>query len=314
LSKSEKNTKISIGMPVYNGEPFVRKALDSILAQTFTDFELIISDNASTDSTPNICEEYLKKDHRIHYIRQKKNMGANWNFDFVLQKANTEYFVWAAADNILLPDFLKRNIDVLESQKKTVGCISKIGIDKNYVNPFKTEKKILKIFGLTFRPYNTSPIVGTYEERIRTYLKSFPWQMYYAVYRTDKLRKSFVDEFFAGNDAALVLNILKYGEIQVVNQVLLQSFPSGMSSGGMIQLTRLLGKNFLARIFPCYPLTVWCLKNLGLKIFSKNLDHFIRLNFDGIFLNFVDILQKTKRKFFLKRSNNKSLFIKDRFE
>jgi len=68
--------KVTIGLPVYNGEKFIRKNLDSLLSQSYPYFELIISDNASTDSTSSICKEYEKKDKRIRYIRQKKNMGA----------------------------------------------------------------------------------------------------------------------------------------------------------------------------------------------------------------------------------------------
>ena len=91
--------QVSIGMPVYNGEPFIREALDSLLAQTFTDFELIISDNGSTDATEAICREYAEKDMRIRYMRQRENRGAVTNFWFVLNEALGEYFMWAAADD-----------------------------------------------------------------------------------------------------------------------------------------------------------------------------------------------------------------------
>ncbi|MEW6694014.1 MAG: glycosyltransferase [Pseudomonadota bacterium] len=92
--------QVSIGMPVYNGAKFIREALDSLLAQTFTDFELIISDNASTDETEAICREYAAKDKRIHYIRQRENLGATANFKYVLDEAVGEYFMWAAADDV----------------------------------------------------------------------------------------------------------------------------------------------------------------------------------------------------------------------
>lgn len=90
---------VSIGMPIYNGERFIREALDSLLSQTFTDFELIISDNASTDSTEAICRNYVARDSRIRYIRQQKNLGALSNFQFVLNEARGEYFMWAACDD-----------------------------------------------------------------------------------------------------------------------------------------------------------------------------------------------------------------------
>ncbi len=97
---------VGIGMPVYNGEKYLRAALDSLLAQTFTDFELIISDNASTDDTQTICEEYTLRDARIRYFRQPVNKGASWNFRFVLDQSGSEYFMWAAADDWRFPKFI----------------------------------------------------------------------------------------------------------------------------------------------------------------------------------------------------------------
>lgn len=91
--------QVSIGMPVYNGAAYIREALDSLLAQTFKDFELIISDNASTDDTQAICEEYARRDPRIRYVRQGENKGVLANFQFVLDQAKGDYFMWAAADD-----------------------------------------------------------------------------------------------------------------------------------------------------------------------------------------------------------------------
>lgn len=94
------NPKISIGMPVFNGERYIRAALDSLLAQTYMDFELIISDNASTDQTKTICQEYEKDDKRIRYYRQHENIGSTKNFKYVLDMARAEYFMWAAHDDV----------------------------------------------------------------------------------------------------------------------------------------------------------------------------------------------------------------------
>jgi len=292
--KSENNMnangpKISIGIPVYNGEKFIRKCIESVLQQNNRNFELIISDNASTDSTPEICKEFLNKDDRISFVRQDKNMGQNWNFNFLLEKANGEYFVWVAADTFLLPEFIEKNIAVLESQDKAVGCISRIKIDESYNDKYKKEKQILKKIGLVYRPYDTLPITGNYMERIRKYLKHFPWEMFYSVYRTEALRESFVHDFFIGTDASLVLNVLKYGEIQVVDEFLLVSIPVGSSSEGMIQMTHKFAKGNTARIFPYYPLTKWCAKNLGWKIVLANIDHFLRLGLDGLILQIASI-------------------------
>lgn len=106
---------VSIGLPTYLGEKFLRRAIDTLLAQTYTHFELIISDNASTDSTPIICQEYLKKDSRIRYYRQKEASGYVENFYFVLSKARGEYFMWAADDDWRAPEYIQTVVTVLEN-------------------------------------------------------------------------------------------------------------------------------------------------------------------------------------------------------
>lgn len=124
--------KVSIGMPVYNGERFIRKALDSLLAQTFTDFELIISDNASDDDTQSICNEYSKKYPRIKYVRHKKNLGAHWNFNFVTQNAKGKFITWLAHDDILEPMFLEETVQYMSQKPSTVLVASDFGIiDQN---------------------------------------------------------------------------------------------------------------------------------------------------------------------------------------
>ena len=102
-SESEHPT-VSIGLPIYNSEGFIHKKIENLLSQTFTDFELIISDNASTDSSIKICKEFMKKDSRIKLHIQDHNIGQFKNFNFVLEQARGEYFVWTAADDLLRPE------------------------------------------------------------------------------------------------------------------------------------------------------------------------------------------------------------------
>ena len=90
---------VSIGLPVYNGEAFIGEALDSLLDQTHSDFELIISDNASTDATEAICREYVSRDPRVRYIRQAANQGILANYRAVLNEARSGLFMWASADD-----------------------------------------------------------------------------------------------------------------------------------------------------------------------------------------------------------------------
>lgn len=104
---------VTIGLPLYNDARYLSKALDSLLAQSFTDFEILISDNASTDQSPQICAEYAKKDSRIRYVRQERNLGARDNFVFVLHQAGSEFFMWAASDDRWHPDFLQECVIAL---------------------------------------------------------------------------------------------------------------------------------------------------------------------------------------------------------
>jgi glycosyltransferase involved in cell wall biosynthesis len=137
---------VSIGLFVYNGERFIEETLRSILNQTFTDFELIISDNASTDRTGDIAQAYARRDSRIRYHRSEKNMGAGWNARRVYELATGKYFKQAAVDDLLEPDFLRRCVEILE---RDPGCVLVYAatkeIDengafiKNYVTPMRTD-------------------------------------------------------------------------------------------------------------------------------------------------------------------------------
>ena len=98
---------ISIGLPVYNGEVFLEQAVDSILAQTWEDFELIISDNASADQTEEICQDYVRRDQRIRYVRNTENRGAAFNYNQTVALAQGRFFKWAAADDWIAPIFLE---------------------------------------------------------------------------------------------------------------------------------------------------------------------------------------------------------------
>ncbi|HLO86970.1 MAG TPA: glycosyltransferase family 2 protein [Nostocaceae cyanobacterium] len=123
---SNNQPKLSIGLPVYNGEKFLQQSLDSLLGQTFTDFELIISDNASTDNTEEICRTYAAQDKRIRYYRNQYNIGCACNFNRVLELATGEYFKWAAYDDLHAPEFLQKCIKILEQDATIILCHSQV--------------------------------------------------------------------------------------------------------------------------------------------------------------------------------------------
>ncbi len=105
--------KVSVGLPVFNGERLIADSIKSLLAQTHTNFELIVMDNASTDGTAEICKVFAAQDSRIHYIRQHHNVGAGPNFKAVLDASSCDYFMWAAHDDLWDPDYIASAVDLL---------------------------------------------------------------------------------------------------------------------------------------------------------------------------------------------------------
>ncbi len=121
---TSQSPKVSFGLPVYNGERYLNECLDCLLGQTYQDFEIVISDNASTDDTESICRSYADRDSRIQYHRQTVNRGANWNFNQVFKLSRGEYFKWAAVDDLCASNYVERTIEVLDRQPDCVWCHS----------------------------------------------------------------------------------------------------------------------------------------------------------------------------------------------
>lgn len=117
MTKNRRSTPyVSIGMPVFNGERFLERAVETLLVQDFDDFELLISDNGSTDGTEELCRAYERSDPRVRYERQEVNRGAAWNFTHVLEVADpsARYFKWVAADDEHAPTYLARTVEILD--------------------------------------------------------------------------------------------------------------------------------------------------------------------------------------------------------
>lgn len=114
MSTPDRSPRVTIGVPVHNGEKYLRQALDSVVGQTYEDFEVVISDNASTDSTPAICAKYVAKDARFRYERQPLNLGAAANYNRVVELARGRYFKWLAHDDWCEPMFLASCVEKLD--------------------------------------------------------------------------------------------------------------------------------------------------------------------------------------------------------
>jgi glycosyltransferase involved in cell wall biosynthesis len=210
-------------MPVYNGERYLRQSIESILGQTFQDFKLIISDNASTDNTEEICRQYAKQDSRVLYYRNKTNIGGPLNYNRVFKLSSSKYFKWAAYDDVLAPDFLKKCVSVLDNDSSVVGCHCLTGrIDQNgnflgYYNsgllnnigsnqPHKRFRDLIGLF------YTTTPFHG--------------------VYRSNMFAKSQLHGSYIGADRNLVAELSLMGRIYQIPECLFywREHPSSYTS------------------------------------------------------------------------------------
>jgi glycosyltransferase involved in cell wall biosynthesis len=181
------NPVVSIGLPVYNGGKYIKEAIDSILAQSFHDFELIISDNASTDATTEICGSFANADHRIRYCRNEKNMGGAWNFNRVFQLAKGRYFQWACHDDVWTPTLLERCVEVLDRMPDVALCYSRTTFIDERGEPtrclirrpdlhVKDSCRRFQLF-LRYHPNECNPVLGLFRANIlekTTLMGSYP--------------------------------------------------------------------------------------------------------------------------------------------
>ena len=172
--ETERLPRVTIGMPVYNAADTISAALDSILSQTYEDFEVVISDNASTDGTSEICRRYAARDARIKYILQPSNIGATNNFAFVFTQARAPYFAWAASDDIRNTEYLAANVSFLETHPDYVLSTSPNTFD---VWP-EAERVTFEIKGSIYQCFLAF---------FRNCFKSHAF--FYSVMRTEVLRK-----------------------------------------------------------------------------------------------------------------------------
>lgn len=199
--------KVSIGLPVYNGERYLSQALEAILAQTYPDFELLISDNASTDRTPEIVREYACTDSRIRYYRNEVNLGAANNFNRVFELARGTYFRWATADDLFAPDSLEQCIAVLDRCAEVVLCYPKTVLIDESGSPIRQYDDNLD---LRF----TSPV-----ERFMSAMKQMGLlNVQYGLIRSSALEKTSLMGNYPGGDIPLILELTLYGQFWEISQ------------------------------------------------------------------------------------------------
>ena len=207
------NPRVSIGLPVRNGQGFLRDAIDSILVQTYEDFELIIFDNASTDQTEPICRAYAAQDDRLRYYRRITNIGAARNFNAVFKLARGEYFKWAAADDVLLPEFLSRCVEALDGDSEVVLAYPRVIIMDMFRNVLREG---------TFRYHLVDLCKPGPSERFRqmfTYVSVYP---IFGLIRSGVLKRTPLFRRHIGADNCLLVNLVLRGKFREVPEYLLR--------------------------------------------------------------------------------------------
>lgn len=196
--------KLTLAMPVYNGSNYIRDALDSICAQTFTDFELIVCDNASQDDTVKIVEEYATRDDRIRLIRNRQNLGASANYNLGFEQGRGEYFKWCAHDDTLSPNFLQQCIDVLEANPDVVLAF---GSTKG-ISP---ANQIIEVVGEETPSLESNDPVTRFKQAIELSGTCFP---IFGVFRRVNLARSTLHRPYYGSDRAIIAEAALMGKFR----------------------------------------------------------------------------------------------------
>jgi len=204
---------VSIGVPVFNGERGLVCALDSLLKQDYPNLEIIISDNASTDTTAEICAQYARKDSRVKYYRSDKNFGVTWNFNRVFELSSGEYFMWAAYDDKRELSFVSACVQKLEQCPDAVLCQAYTAI---YIGG---RKEVLCVTNLNSFE-GVAGLVGRYRE----VLKRFPATAIYGLYRSSAMRKTRMYQKVIATDLAFIQELSIYGKFVQVPKILFNFF------------------------------------------------------------------------------------------
>ncbi|MEN9578290.1 MAG: hypothetical protein RJA70_1299 [Pseudomonadota bacterium] len=194
-------TKLGIGLPVYNGERHLAAALESLLAQTFVDFEIVICDNASTDSTEGICRDFAARDPRIRYVRNLQNIGAAPNFNRAFELCRAPYFKWAAHDDVCQPDYTRVCVEALDADPGFVLGHSEIEIIDDCGAVVRAHDEDLRLAG------HPRPSV-----RFRDLILSEHWCTdVFGVMRREVLAKTGLIGSFVGSDRTLLAELGLHG-------------------------------------------------------------------------------------------------------
>lgn len=202
---------VTMGMPVYNEEKNVAEAIESLLAQTYRNFVLIISDNASTDKTGEICKKYAQTDKRIVYVRQEKNIGSLLNFKVPVDMATTPFFMWCSGNDKWDPTFIEKLLPALENKDIVLSY---------------PEAAVIYPDGTFSEPYEDNNTTSQIDDPVKRYL-NFLWHsririsnMFYGIWRTESLKRCSLDLLVVAPDIIILHEAALEGKFKMYKEVL----------------------------------------------------------------------------------------------
>jgi glycosyltransferase involved in cell wall biosynthesis len=254
--------RAAIGMPVFNLERTVARAIESVLGQTCGDFELVISDNTSTDGTEAICRNFAARDARIRYVRQPATLDVITNYRFVLDEASAPCFMWLAADDYVRPCLLAKALAVLETRPDVVCAAPRV----EFLDADGSRRPVL----------GTAPLLGTTRENLCEFLRDpLDNSRFYGLYRRDVLRRVFPAWAYYGFDWTVAAGSLLYGKHEQLDEVLLVRETTEPAQY-MRMIDRLPGR--LGRLVPLATFTRAMLTELRVPRHPKLLWALLRIN------------------------------------
>jgi glycosyltransferase involved in cell wall biosynthesis len=257
------SVRVSIGMPVFNMERTVARAIESVLAQTFTDFELVVSDNASQDGTEQVCRRYAEREARIRYTRQPDAISAFDNFRFVLDAARAPYFMWLAADDYVLPRLLERGVGVLDSRPDVVCAVPQV--------------EFLDADGRRWAGAGSFALLGSHRENLCRFLRDpRDNSRFYGLYRRHAVRRVLPDSAYYGFDWVVAAGTLLYGKHAELPEVLLVREASDPLK--YMQLVDVVASGRLDRLLPLARFTRTLLTELRVPPYPCVLYALLRIN------------------------------------
>jgi glycosyltransferase involved in cell wall biosynthesis len=201
---------VSVGVPVYNGERFLARALESLLSQTFSDFEIIISDNASTDRTSEICAQFASQDSRIRVIRQPRNLGAPRNWNVLVHEARGEFFKWTSANDFCAPTMLDRCVKELLGDPEIILCFGRTQLVDDNDDPIQEVIELGEY---------EAPRPSQRFEAVCTRLTMNNAQC--GLIRLETLRRTRLDRHYPSGDLALMSELALLGKFRLLPELLM---------------------------------------------------------------------------------------------